>query len=773
MGEVYLAQDEQLGRPVALKLLLPEFACDTGRARRFLREARVAAGLSHPNIISVFEIGEHDGAAFIAMEYVRGATLRSRLTGEPLDIREALTIAHRIAEALAYAHDAGVVHRDIKPENVMLTGSGHLKVLDFGLARETATDAAGADLPTLTQLTMAGNAVGTPAYMSPEQLRGLHVDSRTDIFALGVVLYEMLAGRRPFDAPSHADSVLRVLITPPHALARLNYAVPEALERIVRKCLEKDPDWRYQSARELAIDLGSVQRDSDSGILPAVSAGATGVAPPAPAAPKRRALAAWWTAGLTLALAVSIGGYLLATRPRTIDSIAILPFVNASGTTALDYAADGLSDAVQRGLSRASGVRIAARSRVQRYGRDGVDPVASARELGVGAVLTGRIRTREHGVALTVELVDADGSQLWAQTYVRAATQLVNIDDDVVTDLAARLHWTLPARSRASDSRSHTPAAEDAYLKARFHLRRRSPADLQQAVRYFEDAIEQDPSFATAYAGLGDSYALIANYGVQPPLTILPQAKAAARRALELDPGNAEAHTSLAIAVAYADLDWTAAEQSFRRAIELEPDYAQAHSWFAIAVLTPLKRFEEAIIEARRGVELEPDEPIRALTLVSVLYMARRYDEGLAELKRIDATYLAPAQQALQALCLAGKEQPADAVRAVGGERPQPDQTVQFNRAVLAYVLARYGRTEDARRIAEPLARESREAYGSACLRATIDVALESTDSAFQLLTECFDARDVEFRFLSVDPRYDPIREDPRFTALLRRAGLP
>jgi len=225
------------------------------------------------------------------------------------------------------------------------------KIANFGLARETATDAAGADLPTLTQLTMAGNAVGTPAYMSPEQLRGLHVDSRTDIFALGVVLYEMLAGRRPFDAPSHADSVLRVLITPPHALARLNYAVPEALERIVRKCLEKDPDWRYQSARELAIDLGSVQRDSDSGILPAVSAGAAGVAPPAPAAPKRRGLAAWWTAGVTLALAVSIGGYLLATRPRTIDSIAILPFVNASGTTALDYAADGLSDAVQRGLT--------------------------------------------------------------------------------------------------------------------------------------------------------------------------------------------------------------------------------------------------------------------------------------------------------------------------------------------------------------------------------------------------------------------------------------
>jgi serine/threonine-protein kinase len=391
----------------------------------------------------------------------------------------------------------------------------------------------------------------------------------------------------------------------------------------------------------------------------------------------------------------------------------------------------------------------------------------------VGAVLTGRIRRRDDGAALTVELVDPHGTQLWTQTYVRTAPQLANLDDDLVRDLAARLHWTLPARSGARDTRSGNPAAEDAYLKARFHLRRRTPADLQQAVRYFQDAIERDPSFATAYAGLGDSYALIANYGVQPPLTILPQAKAAARRALELDPANAEAHTSLGIAVAYADVDWTAAEQSFRRAIELEPDYAQAHSWFAIAVLTPLKRFEEAIIEARRGVELEPDEPIRPLTLVTVLYMARRYDEALAELARIDATYLAPAQRALQALCLSGKGLTADAVRALGAERPEPDQTVQFNRAVLAYTLARDGRTEDAQRIAEPLARESREAYGSACLRATIDVALKRTDSALQLLDACFDARDVEFRFLSVDARYDPIRGDPRFAALLRRAGLP
>jgi serine/threonine-protein kinase len=772
MGEVYLAEDEQLGRPVALKVLLPEFARDAGRARRFLREARVAAGLSHPGIISVFEIGEHEGVAYIAMEYVRGVTLRSRLTGEPLEIREALTIARQIAEALACAHEAGVIHRDVKPENVMLTGGGHLKVLDFGLARETSTDDAGADLPTLTLLTMAGHAVGTPAYMSPEQLRGLHVDARTDIFALGVVLYEMLAGRRPFDAPSHADSVLRVLSTPPHALARLNYAVPEALERIVRKCLEKDPDWRYQSARELAIDLGSVERDSGSGVL-AAARDADVPAPRARAARPRHGLAVWAALGVALALAASIGAYALAKRPRAIDSVAILPFVNASGTAALDYAADGLFDSVQRRLSRVPGVRIPARSRVERYSREGADPIASARELDVGAVLTGRIRRRDDGAALTVELVDPHGTQLWTQTYVRTAPQLANLDDDLVRDLAARLHWTLPARSGARDTRSGNPAAEDAYLKARFHLRRRTPADLQQAVRYFQDAIERDPSFATAYAGLGDSYALIANYGVQPPLTILPQAKAAARRALELDPANAEAHTSLGIAVAYADVDWTAAEQSFRRAIELEPDYAQAHSWFAIAVLTPLKRFEEAIIEARRGVELEPDEPIRPLTLVTVLYMARRYDEALAELARIDATYLAPAQRALQALCLSGKGLTADAVRALGAERPEPDQTVQFNRAVLAYTLARDGRTEDARRIAEPLARESREAYGSACLRATIDVALKRTDSALQLLDACFDARDVEFRFLSVDARYDPIRGDPRFAALLRRAGLP
>jgi serine/threonine-protein kinase len=775
MGEVYLAKDTRLDRLVALKVLSTELSEDAAAVKRFLREARMAASLSHPNIVSIYEVGAETGVHFIAMEYIQGTTLRQQIRQGPLEIETAVGIARQILDALACAHEAGIVHRDIKPENIMQSKSGHVKVLDFGLAREDLLETPEANQATLTEITEPGHIVGTVKYMSPERLRGKSADARSDIFAFGIVFYEMLAGRRPFEGGTSAEYTQRVLSSPPDALARFNYAVSEPLERVVRKCLEKDPDWRYQSTRELAIDLRLLERDGEtSGITQRLPTSVSAIAQPAIASPARSRRLPWIIGALAVALAALAAGAYTFLRPSNpVDSLAVMPFVNSSGDSNLDYAADGLCESLRRDLSGLSGLSVTAQSVVERYRGKESDPLAVARELHVSAVLLGRLRRRAGNLELEAELIDGSkGTQLWSRSYEWSQSGLLDLESLLAGDISDRINSG--SASRAAKSRARTTDAEayDLYLKGRHLLRLRGLDDVQQAAQLFQQASSRDSRFALAYAGLADAYTLLANFGTQPPRTILPLAKSAAHRALELDDTLADAHASFGYASAFSDFDWAGAERSFRRAIQLNPNYPEAHVGFAITVLVPLKRFEEALMEAQRASTLEPGQPTGVMEVATVLLWARRFAESLDRFRQLDPAFLPDGRNALMALCLVGSGKPSEAVKAIGPAGRTADQTVAFRDAVLAFSYALAGRRAEAEQIAARLDRQATEKYVSACDRAGIQVGLEKPDRAMELLNQCYEDRDLDIRLLPVDVRYDRIRSDPRFQALLKKIGL-
>jgi TolB-like protein/Tfp pilus assembly protein PilF/predicted Ser/Thr protein kinase len=765
MGEVYLAEDERLGRTVALKVLNSDSAADSTGLRRFLREARTAASLSHPNIVSVYEIGEEEGVHFIAMEYVKGGTLREQIDAGPLEIEAAVSIGRQIAYALNAAHAAGVIHRDVKPENILLAEDRHVKVLDFGIAVQHSTDTPAADELTRTQLTMQGNVVGTLKYISPEQLRGQPADVRSDVFALGVVLYEMLAGRRPFEGATGLDYVTRVMNDPPDALARFNYSVPPALERIVLKCLEKNPDWRYQSARELGIDLAALERNPETSTATRTL---TQIAlPPRP----RYRWTLWMVAVAALCLCAVAAGAWFLYRPGPPGSVAVLPFTNGSGDAALDYAAEGLSESLQRGLALLPDLQVASWSQTQRYRGGTPDPTTVARDLRVRSFVTGRLTRSGQDVALDVELIDtSNGRKIWSRAYERPQKELIYVEESVLSDVSP--HLIGGAAIRPNQDRTSDPEAYDLYLRGRYSLNRRTPSDIQTAIARFRDAANKDPGYALAHSGLADAYMLMASYGIQPPVTFLPQAKAEAQRAVELDPNLAEAQTSYALALVTNDFNWSDSEASFRRALQLNRQYAPAHAWFAFRLLTPLKRYEEALIEIRRAIELEPNEPIHRHNLATILYFSRRFDDAIKSLHAIDPSYLPAARRAEEALCLDALGRPGEAVSVLGEADKAVDQFGQLNRSVLGYSYALLGRRQVAEKIAADSDAEARNVYSSGCDRAAIQAALGNRDRAIGLLAECFESRDLDFRFAAVDARYDPLRSDSRFVALLRKAGL-
>jgi serine/threonine protein kinase/tetratricopeptide (TPR) repeat protein len=774
MGEVYLAADEKLNRRAALKVLLPEFSDDQSRIRRFLRESRMAAGLSHPNIVTIFEVGEHDGLMFLAMEYIEGRSLRQRLDEGPLDVPLTLHIARQVVDALAAAHSAGVIHRDIKPENVMLAAKGAVKVLDFGLARQDPSlspldSKAGSsdESPTVTKLSVAGALIGTPRYMSPEQLRGHPVGPASDLFGVGIVMYEMLSGHRPFEAPNWADLARDLLSSDPKPLAHWNVAVPPEVERVVLKCLAKDPDQRHPSARELGSDLAWLERGSQSGTLskPGLPPSETFVT-----AHRSTKTIGWVLAGLLL-FALAAAGHFYWSRPKPIDSVAVLPFLNASGNSGADYVADGLSETLRRDLAGLQGMTVPPTSSVQSFRKPGVSPLDAARQLRVSAVLTGNVESVGKELRLDVALTAApSGRTIWSQSYRLPKTEIVRVADRLWLDAAYQLGRAREAGG-THPSRLSTPEAYDLYLKAQSALARRGREDVQQAVRLFQEAAEKDPSSGLAYAGLAEAYVVLANFGAQPPVTVLPQAKDAARRAIQLDPTLAEAHLSYAISLALNDFDWAAAGRSFRRSIELDPRSPRTHLWFALAALVPLKRFEEAAIEVQRAVELDPDSLSTATLQATVFYLSRRYDEAILILNRIKAAPFQGAIATTTAFCLDAKGQPEQAISVLSNlDAPGFEQVLK---SALAYSHAVAGDKIAAERLARELEASYKQVYSGPCSLAAVYVPLHQFDGAMQWLRECRAQGDLNLRFLGVDPRWDPIRSDPRFQDLVRGLGLP
>jgi serine/threonine protein kinase len=541
MGVVYLAQDTRLDRTVALKILPAEMAVDPERMRRFVQEAKAASALSHSNVAHIYEIGESGGTNFIAMEYVEGQTLDAKLKGRALETAEIIDIAAQVADALDEAHSKGITHRDIKPSNVMITARGQAKVLDFGLAKVAARqpEHITSDMATVRK-TDPGVVMGTVQYMSPEQALGREVDHRTDIFSLGVVMYEMSTGRLPFCGTSTSGTIDQITHSQPEAIARFNYSVPAELERIVRKCMEKQPDRLYQSVRELLVDLRNLKRDSDTGVI------ARGeVSEKLPRNARRAALAAMM---VVVALAAGLGWYILAGRGKAIDSVAVLPFVNANADPNIDYLSDGIPESIINSLSQLPNLKVMSRTSVFQYKGKDTKPQGVAKDLKVQAVVTGRVTQRGDDLAISVELVNAeDNSQIWGQQYNRKLAEVFAVQEDIAKEISEKLRLKLTGAERQQLAKRPTEnlKAFQYYTQGRLYTSRRTREDLLAAIRYYEKASEEDPNYALAYAGLSDAYLNLGLRSYIAPIEAQRKGEENARKAIGLDENLAEAHVAL------------------------------------------------------------------------------------------------------------------------------------------------------------------------------------------------------------------------------------
>jgi serine/threonine protein kinase/Tfp pilus assembly protein PilF len=756
MGEVYLAEDTQLGRKIALKTLPAHFTIDDERVRRFQLEARAASALNHPNIITIYEIGQIDSHPFIVTEFIEGETLRQHMAKRQMTISEALDVAMQLASALATAHQAGIVHRDIKPENIMVRADGIAKVLDFGLVKltERPNVSSGARLFETAQ----GMVMGTANYMSPEQARGLPVDARTDIWSLGIVLFEMVGGRVPFEGATSSDVIASILEREPSTLARYSPEAPTELEWIVKKALRKDREERYQTCKELLSDLKSLkrrlefeqdlERSTDSGRL------SSGLAR-SPGSKDNRAQRQ------------SHG----AQSHQVIDSLAIVPLANSSADPGLDYFSDGITESIISSLSQLAELRVMAWSTVSRYkGRD-VDPRELGRDLGVHAVLTGRLLQAGERLVIKTELVNAtDGSHLWAESYSCAPSDILDIEAEISRAISEKLLVKLTTAERKQLTRRYPDnvKAYHAYLRGRHFWNKRSEEALKKGIEHFQHAIEEDPCYAAAYAGMSDCYTiLVVRYGLASEEGI-PKAKAAAMKALEIDDSLAEAHTSLAHSLLH-NWEWQKAEREFKRAVELNPNDANAHNFYA-EYLRAMGRVDQSINAQERAQELDPLSP--NLNTGAALYFARRYDQAIDQCQKtleMDRNFFLAHYTLAQAYEQKGMF--AEAMTAIQkAVNLSPDNVEML--AALGRVLALAGRKEEARRILDRLTKGMEHHHSWYYDIALVYAALGEDDQAFECLEQGYEWRNGMMIHLNVEPRFDSLRADPRFQSLVRRMGL-
>ena len=754
MGDIYLAEDTRLGRKVVLKALPAAFTKDPERVRRFQLEARAASALNHPNIITVYEIGQLDHLHYIAIEFIDGETLRQRLTNGPLEIGEALEIAINVATALLAAHEAGIVHRDIKPENIMIRADHVVKVLDFGLAKLTESKPIISEASTIFQ-TQQGIIIGTAPYMSPEQARALPVDTRTDIWSLGAVLYEMIGGHAAFDGPTASDVIAAILSREPVPLVRHRPEVPTELEWIVKKALRKDREERYQTIREFVADLKNLrqrlefeeelERSHDTTDSRRITL------------PNRR-----WTTD----------------QPRTrIDSLAILPLLNNHPDQSMDYFSDGISESMINTLSQLPDLRVMAWSTVSQYKGRQVDPRQAGRELNVRAVLTGRVLQSAECLVVKVEMVDVkDGSQLWASSCSCTPSDILDIETQISCEISEKLLLRLNSEERKQLARRPTDNVDayHAYLKGRYCWNKRTDEDVKNAIEYFKKAIEADPSYALAYVGLADSYLVLGSFGIATvaPKDAFPIAREALLRALEIDDTLAEAHASLAYCYGLYDWNWAAAEKEFKRTLDLQPSYATAHHWYGFIYLASMGRLDEAVAEAKRGQELDPLALPVSSNIGLLLYLARRYDEALEQFHKnlaMDRTFIYTHWEMALTYEQCGRYD--DAIAAFKKAIDLSGTSV-LPRPLLARTFALAGRKKEALTLLDELTELSTQTYVSPYRIAAIHAALGDKDRAFKWLEHAYEGRDGWLIWLAVDPVVDSLRSDTRFKDLLNRLGL-
>lgn len=810
MGEVYLAADTRLDRRVALKILPPEFAEDKDRMSRFVREAKSASALNHPNIITIHEIGQFDGTHFIATEFIDGKTLNEYAKTNRLKFKSVMEIAIQIASALDEAHLAGIVHRDIKPDNVMIRANGLVKILDFGIAKLSgSTSRSNLDAQAATAFksgTTPGMIIGTASYMSPEQARGKDTDARSDIFSFGVVLYEMVTGKQPFEGESAIDTISSIIHKDSVPLSQLTPDIPRELQHIVEKCLRKDPEERYQTAKDLLIDLKNLKQDlefqnklertvspnreqSGTQIISATTSAALHTTSSAEyIASKIKQRRGGFTVGLAILLLATIGlGYWFFTNRSTnatqIGSIAVLPFINQSANADVEYLSDGMTETLINSLSQLPKLSVKARSSVFRYKGKETDAKQVGTDLNVQAVLNGRVIQRGDNLTLSLELVDAQtGNQIWGEQYNRKQTDLVALQSEIARDVSQKLRTRLSGAEEQRVVKTYTanPEAYQLYLQGLYHWHKRTPEDIRKSIVLFQQATEKDPSYAQPYAGLALAYVVLPNNSImtkQETKEIHLKQRIALSKAQELDDSLPEIHAALGDFKHTVDWDFVGAELEYKRAIELNPNYATARQWYS-EFLSHIGRHEEALAQITKAHENDPFSRVISGNLGARLYEARRFDEAIAQYKKViemEPNYpsvhggLAHVYEAKGMYSEAIAEtRIADILLEKGSAESSERKAAAFTQALKTGGAQGYWRKH-----LELSLKEYEQGYESAYGIALIYARLGDKDLAFEWLEKSFAAHEIGLISIKAESAFDGLSPDPRFQNILRRVGLP
>ena len=775
MGEVYLAQDTKLDRKVAIKLIRADSLTNENLKHRLVREAQSAAKLDHPNICAIYDVNEADSFTFIVMQYIEGETLADRMEREPLSLSTALTVVEQAAEGLAEAHARGIVHRDIKPQNMMLSQRGQLKILDFGLAKQTiSSDSVDDEAPTAMLLSKPGHVIGTMPYMSPEQVQGEPLAPSSDIFSLGIVLYEMLAGKHPFRDKSAAVTMSRILLGEPTPTEQFKTQVSPALQTLLDKMLRKDKATRYQNAQHFLTDLRQLSspyaRDNTQteilDITPRRNVSKSTI--------NKWALVA---CAVTLVVAViAIGAWF--SMPRS-ESLAILPFTYASGDPQLmanadrEYISDGMTESIINNLSQLTNLKVIARSSVFRYKGKDLDVQAIGRELNVRSLVIGRVKQDGDELRIAVELMDVQGNRsIWGATYERKTGDILSVQKEIARNISEKLRLKLTGADQTQLTKTYTDNSDayQAYLKGRYYWNKRTDEGFKRAIGFFQEAIDRDPNYSLAYTGLADCYTLRSDYGFLPSQEGYALAKGAVTLALKYDESLAEAHTSLASVKTAMDWDWQGVENEYRRAIELNPNYATAHHWYG-AQLILQGRMDQALQELRTAQQLDPLSLGINKDLAVALIYARDYDRALQQCQKtleIDPTFWVMSTYMAQIYQLQQKYAEATAELERARAAAPNDGEVAYGLSQ-AYVLN--GKRNEALKILSEL-----QQPGSAFLpkeAAYLYSLLGEKEQAVAILQKAAENHIISVAELKMDPRLTELRKDARVGEILRKIGLP